>query len=105
MLTTASDPELARKLARTWVEAGLAACVNIVPGVTSVYAWQGAIEEDAEFLLVAKTTPEGARRIERSLAEDHPYDVPECVVLAPEHVAANYLAWLVAACTPTGELP
>jgi len=98
VLMTAPDAEVARRLARGWVEAGLVACVNVVPGVTSVYAWQGGVEEDSEVLLIAKTTVAGAERLERSLAEDHPYDVPECVVLAPTHVARGYLDWLVGAC-------
>lgn len=98
LLTTAPDLDVARRLARAWVEAGLAACANLVPGVTSVYAWEGAVQEDAEVLLVVKTTVAGAARLERALADDHPYDVPECVVLAPEHVAPAYLEWLVRAC-------
>lgn len=97
LLTTAPDPAVAQRLARGWVEAGLAACVNVVPGVTSVFAWEGAVQQEDEVLLVVKTTAAGAARLERSLADDHPYDVPECVVLAPAHVEARYLDWLVGA--------
>lgn len=80
--------------ARGLVERGLAACVNLVP-VTSVYRWKGAVEEDPEVLLVAKTRAGRVPGIERVLADEHPYDVPECVVLAPDHVEAGYLEWLL----------
>jgi periplasmic divalent cation tolerance protein len=100
VLTTAPDAEVARSLARLLISRRAAACVSIVPHLTSVYRWEGAVREDQELLLVVKTTAAGALLVERLLAEEHPYDVPECVVLEPTSVAAPYLAWLVGACGP-----
>lgn len=87
-------PSGAGAFARGLVERGLAACVNVFP-VTSTYRWKGAVEEDREMLLVAKTRAGRVSGIERVLADDHPYEVPECVVLAPEHVEPAYLRWLL----------
>ena len=84
----------AEAFARGLVEMGLAACVNLVP-VTSVYRWKGRVETDPEVLLVAKTRAERIPRLEETLAEEHPYDVPECVALVPDHVEPSYLAWLM----------
>lgn len=95
VLITAPDLEVGRVLARTLVGARAAACVNLVPGLTSVYRWQGEVQEDPEVLLVAKTTCGRMAELEALLAEHHPYDVPECVALAPASVEASYLAWLV----------
>jgi periplasmic divalent cation tolerance protein len=94
VLVTAPDAECARRLARTLVEERLAACANLLPGVTSVYRWEGAVQEDGEVLLVFKTTDLRLPAFEARLMELHPYEVPECVALAPDRVAAPYLAWL-----------
>lgn len=91
---TAPDLEVARRLARAFVDARSAACVNIVPGITSVYRWQGQVEESSEVLLIAKTTEDRVADLMRELRELHPYEVPECVVLEPSGVEAKYLAWL-----------
>ena len=95
VLVTAPDVDVAKRLARGLVEARLAACVNVVGGVTSVYRWEGATHEDPEVLLVVKTTAERLEALEAWLAEEHPYDVPECVALEVARVEAKYLAWLV----------
>ena len=102
VLVTAPDREAARTLARSLVGAGLAACVNLVPGVVSVYRWRGEVQEDEEVLLVAKTTAARLPDFERALAREHPYDVPECVALEPAAVAAGYLAWLLESCGDAG---
>lgn len=94
VLITAPDTEVARSLARGLVEARLAACVNLVPGVTSVYRWEGEVQEDPEVLLVAKTTAARLVEVEAFLVSAHPYDTPECVALAPASVEARYLDWL-----------
>jgi len=95
VLTTAPDRETATRIARGLVERSLAACANLLPGVRSIYRWQGRIEESDEILLVLKTTQARVDELERALLELHPYEVPECVVFAPFHVEAKYLAWLV----------
>jgi periplasmic divalent cation tolerance protein len=95
VMTTAPDRAAAEKIARELVHKGLAACVSLVPSVRSIYRWKGEVEEADEVLLLAKTEAARLRELERALAEIHPYEVPECLVLAPEHVEAKYLAWLV----------
>lgn len=100
VLVTAPDLETARDLARHLVGERIAACVNVVDGVTSVYRWAGAVQEDPEVLLVVKTRAERLPALERALAERHPYDVPECVVLAPDRVEERYLRWLLESTGP-----
>jgi periplasmic divalent cation tolerance protein len=95
VLTTAPDRETATAIARALVERALVACANLLPGARSIYRWEGRIEESDEVLLVLKTTEERIGELERALAELHPYEVPEFVVLEPSHVGAKYLAWLV----------
>ncbi len=97
VLVTAPDAEVGRSIACALVEERLAACVNLIPGVLSVYRWEGALTQDEELLLVIKTSAARLPDLERRLAALHPYDVPECVTLAPERVEARYAAWLLAA--------
>ena len=94
VLTTAPDATTAKVLARDLVERRLAACVNLLPGVTSIYRWEGAVEEAGEVLLVIKTRRGRLAELEAELVELHPYDVPEFVALEPAHVEARYRAWL-----------
>lgn len=96
VLSTAPDAEVARRIARALVERRLAACVQVLPGVTSTYRWQGAIEESGEVLILAKTSRSRYAELEVALRELHPYSVPECVALEAAHVASPYRAWLVA---------
>ena len=84
----------AEDFARGLVERGLAACVNLVP-VTSVYRWDGKVTTDPEVLLVLKTREGRVPELERVLADEHPYEVPECVALEPATVEKTYLAWLM----------
>jgi periplasmic divalent cation tolerance protein len=95
VLTTAPDVETARGLAHGLVERRFAACVNVLPGATSVYRWEGAVQEEAEVLLVIKTRAARLAEVEELLAEHHPYDVPELVALEPAHVERAYLDWLL----------
>lgn len=96
VLITFGDDASARTLARAVVGEGLAACVNIVPGVRSIYAWQGEVQDDAEVLAIVKTTRDGAAALARRVAELHPYDTPEFVAIEPALVDGAYLRWLVA---------
>lgn len=93
-LSTVGGREDAERIAGALVERGLAACVNIVPGVTSVYRWQGRVERDQEHLLVMKTSAARFEELKRHLLELHPYEVPELVAwpLGAGHRA--YLDWL-----------
>ena len=97
VLTTAPDLEVARRLASGWVERGLVACVNLVPGIESHYRWEGAVEASSEVLLLVKTPRERMADLRSAVAADHPYDVPEFVVLAASEVSAAYAAWARAA--------
>jgi len=95
VLTTAPDADVARALARELVERRLAACVNVLPGATSFYHWEGAVEEQGELLLIVKTVAARIAGIEALVAELHPYDVPELVVIEPAHVESKYRAWML----------
>jgi periplasmic divalent cation tolerance protein len=100
VLLTAPDETVARGLAGALVEARLAACVNLVAGVRSVYRWEGAVEEQAEILLVVKTRAAHAGELERLVRERHPYQVPELLRLPVLGGSAPYLAWLRESCGP-----
>jgi len=94
VLTTAASEEEAHKVARALVERRLAACVNIVPQMTSVYRWHGDVEEAREWLLIVKTTAAAFDQMRYAIAELHSYEVPECVCLTIEDGAPNYLEWI-----------
>ena len=72
----------------------LAACVNLVPGVESIYRWQGAIETAAETLAIFKTTAAAFPAFEKALTEMHPYEVPEIIALTPAQVVGPYRDWV-----------
>ncbi|HVG94100.1 MAG TPA: divalent-cation tolerance protein CutA [Planctomycetota bacterium] len=93
VLATAPRKDAAR-LARGLVEGRHAACVNLVPGVSSVYRWKGAVETAPETLLVVKTTARRLSRCLAALAGAHPYEVPEGIALAPVRALAGYAAWV-----------
>ncbi|HEX3354377.1 MAG TPA: divalent-cation tolerance protein CutA [Terriglobales bacterium] len=94
VLTTAGSKEEARKIGRTLVERLLAACVNVVPQVTSIYRWEGEIEEGEEFLLVVKTTRAAFERVREAILELHSYEVPECICVAIDNGSVGYLSWI-----------
>jgi periplasmic divalent cation tolerance protein len=94
VLTTAASEEEARKIARHLVEHHLAACVNIVPQIQSIYRWQGAVEEAREWLLIVKTTAAAFGQVREAIAELHSYDVSECICLTVENGSATYLEWI-----------
>lgn len=93
-LSTCPDVETAARIARVLVEERLAACVNRLPGVVSTYRWQGEIHEDAEVLLVIKTTRERFEALRARLLELHPYELPELVALEMAEGLPAYLDWL-----------
>jgi periplasmic divalent cation tolerance protein len=94
LVTTFPDEEVAAHIARTLVDERLAACVNLVPGVRSIYRWQGAVEEGAEIVGLIKTTAAEAPRLIARLTELHPYEVPEAIALDITDGHPPYLAWL-----------
>ena len=96
VLTTIDTPEKAEALANVLVERRLAACVNIVGPIRSIYRWQGAIQREQEYLLLIKTTAERAADLAAAFAELHPYELPERVEFAIEGGSDHYLQWLSA---------
>jgi periplasmic divalent cation tolerance protein len=94
VLTAAGSEQEAKKIARHLVENRLAACVNIVPQVASVYRWQGEVEEAVEWLLVIKTTTAAFESVRPAIASLHSYELPECISLAIEDGSPDYLRWI-----------
>jgi periplasmic divalent cation tolerance protein len=94
LLCTCPDMALAREIAGTLVEDGAAACVNIVPGLTSVYRWQGETHQDTELLLVVKTTASAYRRAEETIQRLHRYELPEIIALPVVKGLSDYLHWM-----------
>ena len=94
VLTTTPDKVEAERLARTIVDAKLAACVQILPQMTSVYFWEGKVQSEREYLLLVKTLEEKFDALSEFIQKNHSYDVPEIVALRSEDVSAGYLEWM-----------
>lgn len=96
--------EEARPLARALVSGGLAACVNVIPAVTSVYGWKGDLVEDSEATLLIKVAASGVDALRAAIVELHPYEVPEVVVLGVDVEVSHkpYVDWVRAA-GPSGD--
>ena len=91
----------AEKVARTLVEERLAACVNVVPGVVSIYRWKGNVEQEPELLLVIKTLAERVDALKARLLELHPYELPEVVVIPIGGGHSAYLEWIAQQVMPS----
>ena len=94
VLTTCGSLEEARTIANALVERHLAACVNIIPQVESIYRWKGEVESASEWLLLIKTTAEAFPRLCDALAALHSYDLPECIEIAITDGSDAYLRWM-----------
>jgi periplasmic divalent cation tolerance protein len=94
VLSTCAHREEAERIAHRLVELQLAACVNILPGVQSIYRWQGNVESAAEVLMVIKTRADLVPEVELTIAGLHSYEVPEFLVLPVFGGSHAYLAWL-----------
>jgi periplasmic divalent cation tolerance protein len=94
VLSTCGDRETAERIAHRLVEQRLAACVNILPGVQSVYRWQGAIQADPEVLMLIKTKAPLIQEVQSTIASLHSYEVPEFLVLPVLGGSDAYMAWL-----------
>ena len=101
VLTTMEKQEDGARLAALLVERELAACVQILPPMVSIYRWQGAIERANEVLLLIKTTAAAYPRLEITIKENHPYQTPEIVALPVEAGSDDYLNWLAASVKTT----
>lgn len=94
ILCTCPQQELATNIAEKLVTENLAACVNIIPRIMSIYRWQGVIEKAPEFLLLIKTSTKHFAAIEDLIKHKHPYEVPEILSLPIVQGSATYLNWL-----------
>lgn len=92
VLTTAPEKE-AERIARTLVEERLCACAQVLPPMRSIYWWKGKVEDASERLVILKTDDARLKRLERRLAELHPYEVPEFVALEVAHASGAYSSW------------
>ncbi len=99
VLMTAPTQAQARDMAAIAIEEGLAACANIVPGITSIFQWKGELTEDSEVLVIFKTTESNFAALRERMVDLHPYEVPEVVSLSIEDGNADYLDWVT---TSTG---
>lgn len=102
VLTTAASPEEAQRLAHSLLDAHLAACAQMLPAMTSIYRWEGKIEESSEVLMLLKTTRERLPQLEATLLELHSYEVPEFLILDATASHA-YAAWLNHCVAPASE--
>ncbi|WP_018968656.1 divalent-cation tolerance protein CutA [Rubritalea marina] len=94
VLVNFPNRNLAREIAGKLIEAKLAACVNLLPGVESIYQWEGKIEREEEVTAVIKTTPAAYAELEAMVLELHPYECPEVIKLALDGGAETYLQWV-----------
>lgn len=94
VLVTGPDAEALEALCRTLVEEGRIACANILPGVRSLFRWEGEVARETEALAILKTSGERTGALQRRVLELHPYDIPEFLVLPVREGSEEYLAWL-----------
>jgi len=94
VMTTVEHVADGERLAKLLVENELAACVQILPPMTSIYRWQGKVERAGEHLLLIKSTRAAFSRLERAIRENHPYETPEIIAVSIEAGSNSYLAWL-----------
>ncbi len=91
---TVPNIEEGKKIAGSLVESRLAACVQIIKDISSVYRWKGEIQEDNEHLLLIKTTEDNSESIIQKINEIHSYDIPECIGFKVEKGSQKYLNWI-----------
>jgi len=103
VLCACPDEEIAARIAREVVSAGLAACVNRLTGVRSVYRWKGALRDEPEVLLVVKSTRNRYAELEMRLKALHPYEVPEIIALPVVAGTESYLAWVAEETCPASD--
>jgi len=100
VLITVPDGETATGLGRALVEARLAACVNVVPGVRSLYRWEGKVQDDPELLLVVKTRADRIAALAARVRDLHPYELPEILALPAVGGCEAYLDWVRTEASP-----
>ena len=105
VLVTVPDVDAGCVLARRLVQERLAACGNVIPGLTSVYRWEDKVQEDSEALVLLKTTKDTLPLLKRRVMELHPYDVPEFLALAVSEGHDGYFQWVAGEVLGHGEAP
>jgi len=101
VLTTVPTPETGEQIARALIEAGMAACVNVLPPMVSIYRWRGDLQRDTECQVIIKTVRARVDAVHARVGALHPYDLPEFLVLPVEGGDPAYLAWIAAqSCGP-----
>ena len=103
VLSTCPDGDTAAGIGRTLVAEALAACVNVVPGIRSIYAWKGEMQDEAESLMILKTTTDRFEALRERLVALHPYELPEVVALATAGGHDAYFRWVAEATRTPGE--
>lgn len=98
ILVTCPDFETASGISEALIEQKLAGCVNIIPGLTSIYRWENKVERSQEVLMLIKTKAELRSELKEKLLKIHPYDTPEFIVVDSLHVEQKYKDWLIEAC-------
>lgn len=101
VLTTAANEEDAADIARSVLETGLAACIQIIPRIRSLYLWKGKIADEAEVLILIKTSAAAYQALEERILSIHKYETPEIVAIAAENVSESYFKWLLSAINPS----
>ncbi len=94
ILNTCPDQDQAIRLANVLIEKNLAACVNIVPGLTSIYKWEGKTQTGTEVLLIIKTRSDCYAKVESTISSQHPYELPEIISVPLENGLKKYLDWI-----------
>ncbi|MGR9106879.1 MAG: divalent-cation tolerance protein CutA [Gammaproteobacteria bacterium] len=94
VLCSCPSHSVAKQIAETLLARRLAACINILPGITSVYSWKGKIEQDREDLMLIKTRSSHYGEVERCIVEQHPYELPEVIAVPVEQGSDPYLTWI-----------
>ena len=94
VLCTCPNQKHATKIAKSLVESAVAACVNIIPNITSIYYWEEKLTTDSECLLLIKTTKAAYNELEQAILAQHAYDCPEIVAMPIEAGSKNYLTWI-----------
>ncbi len=95
VLCTFPDAETARRISTEIISENLAACVNLIPAVESIYRWEGKMEQSSEVLAIFKVSAAGFKDLETALLEKHPYDTPEIIGITPDQVSEGYLHWVM----------